>query len=81
MDNLTKQELEQMHDAALKQLSIIDATPENSYYYLHNQSKRAELVAFLAEIDKQLLYRYDDSRRALSALLQQRDPLRFARRR
>jgi len=81
MDNLTKQELEQMRDAALKQLSIIDATPENSYYYLRNQSKRAELLAFLAEIDKQLLYRYDDSRRALSALLQQRDPLRFARRR
>jgi hypothetical protein len=81
MENATKTELEQMKSAALQQISSIDESSIYSPWYWYNQSKRAELVAFLVKIEKELLYRYDNERCAASAMLQQRDPLRFARRR
>ena len=81
MENATKTELEQMKDAALKQIQIIDESSIYSPWYWRNQSNHAELVAFLAKIENELLYRHDNERRAASAILQQRDPLRFARRR
>ena len=81
MENVTKKELEQMKEAAQKQINIIDESSIYSPWYWRNQSNRAELVALLVKIEKELLYRYDNERRAASAILQQRDPLRFARRR
>ena len=81
MENATKTELEQMKEAALKQISIIDESRKYSPWYWRNQTSRVELVAFLAKIENELLYRHDNERRAASAILQQRDPLRFARRR
>jgi hypothetical protein len=81
MENASKTELEQMKGAALQQISSIDESSIYSPWYWRNQSKRAELVALLVKIEKELLYRYDNERRAVSSILQQRDPLRFARRR
>jgi hypothetical protein len=81
MENATKTELEQMKSAALQQIQIIDESSIYSPWYGRNQKNRDELVAFLVKIEKELLYRYDNERRAASAILQQRDPLRFARRR
>ena len=81
MENATKKELEQMKEAAQKQINIIDESSIYSPWYWRNQTTRTELVAFLANIDNELLYRHDNERRNISYTLQQRDPLRFARRR
>jgi hypothetical protein len=81
MENATKKELEQMKEAALKQINIIDESNIYSPWYWRHQIKRAELVAFLKNIENELLYRHDNERRNISYTLQQRDPLRFARRR
>lgn len=81
MEHATKYELNKMRDSAIEQINVIDKTSIYSIYYLRNASKRAELVAFLSEIDNELLYKYDNERRAISKSLQQRDPLRCARQR
>jgi hypothetical protein len=81
MEHATKYELNKMRDSAIEQIDVIDKTSIYSIYYLRNASKRAELVAFLSEIDNELLYKYDNERRAISKCLQQRDPLRCARQR
>ena len=81
MEKLSKTELEQMKEAALKQINIIDESNICNPWYWRHQTNRTELVAFLKNIENELLYRHDIERRNISYVLQQRDPLRFARRR
>lgn len=81
MEKLSKTELEQMKEAALKQINIIDESNICNPWYWRHQTNRAELVVFLKNIENELLYRHDNERRNISYVLQQCDPLRFARRR
>lgn len=77
--HLTKTELKQLLTTTQSQIKLIDdkSIYSFSYYYYNDEENRAKLVAQMAVIELEIMYRDDDDKFEKYKCMKNRDPLKY----